>query len=126
MKIGNKIRRIRELKSITPKDMADRLNITPQSYNKIEREEVTINMDRLLELSEIFGMKPEDLLTFDEKQIFNTYDNSVGINNGTLNHFPQELKTLLEKQIKLLEEQTQYLKEQNQFLHERLKYWEGK
>ncbi len=123
MKIGNKIRKIRELKSITPKDMADRLNITPQSYNKIEREEVDINIERLLEIAGIFEMKPEDVLAFDEKMVFNNNAEikSViqGVNNGTFNAFPIEMKELYEKQIKLLEEQ-------NQFLKERLKYWEGK
>lgn len=68
-------------------------------------------MERLLELSGIFEMKPEDLLTFDEKQIFNTYDNSVGINNGTLNHFPAEMKKLYEDKISLLEEKINYLQE---------------
>jgi transcriptional regulator with XRE-family HTH domain len=124
MKIGNKIRKIRELKSITPKDMADRLHITPQSYNKIEREEVDINIERLLEIAGIFEMKPEDVLSFDEKVVFNNMASNTGTQNGTHIgdnhfHFPQELKTLLEKQIQLLEEQ-------NQFLKERLKYWEGK
>lgn len=122
MKIGNKIRKIRELKSITPKDMADRLNITTQSYHKIERDEVTINMDRLLELSEIFGMKPEDVISFDEKIVFkdNTLnDNATGVVLGNLNMFPVEMKQLYEDKIKLLEEKISYLQE-------RMKGLEGK
>jgi transcriptional regulator with XRE-family HTH domain len=124
MKIGNKIRKVRELKNITPKDMADRLNMSTQGYSKIERDEVALNIDRLLEIAGIFEMKPEDLLTFDEKQVFNNYgemkDQSViGVFSGSQNNFPAEMKDLYEKQIKLLEEQNQYLKE-------RIKTLEGK
>jgi transcriptional regulator with XRE-family HTH domain len=129
MKIGNKIRKVRELKNITPKDMADRLNMSTQGYSKIERDEVALNLDRLLEIAGIFEMKPEELLTFDEKMVFNNTENkggNNGINYGTFNAFPEEMKELYDKQIKLLEEQNQFLKEQNQFFHERLRHWEGK
>jgi transcriptional regulator with XRE-family HTH domain len=104
MKIGNKIHKIRELKNISPKDMADRLNMSLSGYQRIERDEVSINMDRLLELSGIFEMKPEDLLTFDEKIIFNITDNKGGNNGaiyGPISNFPTELKELYENQIKL-------------------------
>ena len=113
LKIGNKIRKVRELKNITPKDMADRLNLSTQGYSRIERDEVALNVERLLEIAGIFEMKPEDLLTFDEKIIFsnNTLNSSAGISYGTFNAFPQEMKELYEKQIKLLEEQNHYLKE---------------
>lgn len=116
MKIGNKIHKVRELKNITAKDMADRLDMTTAGYQKIERDEVSINMDRLLEIAGIFGMKPEDLLTFDEKLVFNNHGEIKGglqqsINYGTQNIFPQEMKELYEKQIKLLEDKIKYLEE---------------
>lgn len=114
LKIGNKIRKVRELKNITPKDMADRLDMSTQGYSKIERDEVALNVERLLEIAGIFEMKPEDLLTFDEKIVFNNTDTkggNNGINYGTVNAFPVEMKELYEKQIKLLEEQNAYLKE---------------
>lgn len=106
MKIGNKIHKIRELKNITPKEMADRLDMSLSGYQRIERDEVSINMERLLELAGIFEMKPEDLLTFDEKLVFNNHgemkDNSVlGIFSGTQNNFPAEMKQLYEDKIKL-------------------------
>lgn len=113
MKIGNKIHKIRELKNISPKDMADRLNMSLSGYQRIERDEVSINMERLLELAGIFEMKPEDLLTFDEKNIFNFHDNSQnygpnGQNNGTLS---AEIKKLYEDKISLQEEMIKMLQE---------------
>lgn len=114
--IGNKIRKIRELKNIAPKDMADRLNMTPQGYQRIERDEVGVNVERLLEIAKIFEMKPEEVLTFDEKVIFshNTItDNGTGINYGPthFNTFPEEMKKLYEDKITLLEEKIQWMAE---------------
>lgn len=114
MKIGNKIRKIRELKNISPKDMADRLNISPQGYNRIERDEVSINIERLLEVAGIFEMKPEELLTFDEKMVFNNNDNKggvLGVNYGHIHNFPEEIKKLYDDKFRLQEEMIEMLKE---------------
>lgn len=121
MKIGNKIHKVRELKNITAKDMADRLDMTTAGYQKIERDEVSINMDRLLEIAGIFGMKPEDLLTFDEKIVFNnnTLNSSAGVNYGTLNTFPEELKRLYEENAKLLADKIKLLEDKIRYLEER-------
>jgi transcriptional regulator with XRE-family HTH domain len=132
MKIGDKIRKIRELKSITPKDMADRLHITTQSYHKIERDEVTINMDRLLELSKIFDMKPEDVMIFDEKYVFqimsSPYSNGYQANTGETHYhnFPVEMKNLYEDKIKLQDEKNQLLIDKINYLQEKIKDLEEK
>lgn len=64
MMVGNKSR---EIKSIMAKNMVDRLNMTLSGYQRIERDEVSVNIERLLEIAGIFEMKPEDVLTFEEK-----------------------------------------------------------
>jgi DNA-binding Xre family transcriptional regulator len=64
MKVGNKSK---EIKSIMAKDIVDRLKMTHSGYQRIEREEVSVNIERLLEIAGILEMKPEDILTFEEK-----------------------------------------------------------
>lgn len=119
MKVGNKIHKIRELKNITPKDMADRLNLTVNGYQKIERDEVSVNMERLMEIAGIFDMKPEEVLTFDEKMVFNNNgEHSVGI-IGTQNNFPEDLKRLYEENGRLQAEMIR-------MLQEKIKSLEGK
>lgn len=131
MKIGNKIRKVRELKNITPKDMADRLNLTTQGYSRIERDEVALNVERLLEIAGIFEMKPEDLLTFDEKLVFNNHGEikgeycGIGISNVT-NNFPEDMKKLYEENAKLLAEKNQLLLEKIQYLEEKVRGFEGR
>lgn len=115
MKVGNKIHKIRELKNITPKDMADRLNITISGYQKIERDEVSVNMERLEEIAGIFEMKPEEVLSFDEKVVFNITNNHQPVTGYIIHHtVSEETKALYNDKIKLLEEK-------NGFLEERIK-----
>ncbi len=120
MKIGNKIHKIRELKNISPKDMADRLNMSLSGYQRIERDEVSINMERLLELSGIFEMKPEDLLTFDEKLVFNNHGTAHDKSFSVIHEYQStKLEALYEDKIKLLEEKISYLQERIKGLEEK-------
>lgn len=122
MKVGNKIHKIRELKNITAKDMADRLDMTTAGYQKIERDEVSINMDRLLEIAGIFEMKPEEVITFDEKNVFNNNgDISGNPNIQSVVHitFPEEMKKLYEDNIRLLTEQVKMQQKMIEMLEER-------
>ncbi len=118
MKVGSKIHKIRELKNIPPKDMADRLNITVNGYQKIERDEVSINMERLNEIAGIFEMRPEDVLTFDEKVVFNIINSPFhGTNGHQTNtgdnhyHFPEDMKKLYEENARLQEEKNRLLQD---------------
>jgi transcriptional regulator with XRE-family HTH domain len=123
MKIGNKIHKIRELKNISPKDMADRLNMSLSGYQRIERDEVSINMERLLELAGIFEMKPEDLLTFDEKLVFSNntlHDHASIFNHGTIQ------AGLSEKLTQLYEDKIKLQAEMIALLQEKIKGLEGK
>lgn len=47
MKIGNRIRKVREIKGYSQENLASELGMSITGYGKIERDEVSINMDRL-------------------------------------------------------------------------------
>lgn len=130
MKIGNKILKIRELKNISPKDMADRMDMSLSGYQKIERDDVDINIERLLQVAGIFEMKPEELLTFDEKMVFNNHAEvkSViqGINNGTFNAFPEDMKRLYEENAKLYQDKIKLQEQVIKMLEEKVKGFEEK
>ena len=105
--IGNKIKKLRELKGFKQEYMAERLGITQQSYSKLESDKVDIPFSRIEQLADVFEMKPEDLVAFDSQYVFNNYGNpSQGI---AYNNFPQEMKQLYEDKIKLLEEKVAWL-----------------
>jgi transcriptional regulator with XRE-family HTH domain len=110
MKIGHKIRRARELKNLSQENVAEGLGMSVNGYGRIERNEVDINIEKLVQLANIFEVKPEELLTFDEKYVQNIYAEKTTNQSGNIqNYFPQELKQLYEDKIKLLEEKVAWL-----------------
>lgn len=110
MEIGSKIRFIRDLKGLSQENMANELNMSITGYGKIERNEVNINYERLLQIAEILGVKLEQIIGFDNNIAFNNFNNNVEQQIGN-NSMPLELKQLYEDKIKLLEEKIKWLEE---------------
>lgn len=108
--VGNKIRKIRELKGFTQDYMALKLEISQRAYSKLERNETKLDWQRIEKISEILEIEPVDLVSFDDNLIFHNSPQS-GKNNTINNHFSEELKKLYEDRIKHLEEEILFLKE---------------
>jgi len=104
MKVGNKIKKIRELRNFTQDYMAGKLNMSISNYSKIERDEIPITLDRLEEISQVLKVKYNDILSFDEKNVFN-FINSPN-SNGYINHqynMPKDLDTIFKEIFKRLD-----------------------
>ena len=86
MEIGEKIKKIRELKNYTQEYMAQKLEMTQAGYGKIERNESEVTYPRLEKIAEILKVTVEDIINFNEKMIFNVMHNQTGngyvVNNG--------------------------------------------
>jgi len=108
--IGTKIRQIRDLKGLNQENMANELGISVTGYGKIERNEVSVNYERLLQISAILGVKVENIISFDNNVALNNFNNTVEQQIGTYS-LPIELKQLYEDKIKLLEEKVKLLEE---------------
>ncbi|TAE76042.1 MAG: XRE family transcriptional regulator [Bacteroidetes bacterium] len=109
-KIGEKIKKFREMRNFTQDYIAKKLEMTPQGYGKIERNEVEITIQKLTIVAEILNTTIQDILGFEDKFVFNNqehYQNNV-INNDTTNF--QELKLVYEKMIKSQEKEITYLR----------------
>ena len=61
------------------------------------------------QVSEILGLKPEDILSFDENMVFNIMYNKTG-NGFVINHVSENEKRLYEEQIKNLKNEITHLK----------------
>ena len=111
MEVGENIRKIREIKGFSQDYMAEKLSISQRQYSRIEKEQTQLNISKLEEISQILEATPIQLMGFDDKQIFNIYNNETATTNGSYhNHFPEELKTQYEKRISSLEKENQFLK----------------
>lgn len=104
--IGDKVKKLREIKGYKQEYMAERLGISQQSYSKLESERADIPYSRIEQLAEIFQIRPEDLVAFDSQYIFNNYGSP---NQGIAYfNFPEQMKQLYEDNIKLLENKVKY------------------
>lgn len=74
MKIGMKIKRLRELKNYTQEYMADRLMIGATAYGNIERDTTKdMSLERLLQIAYIFEIDFTEIINFDlDKPFSNT------------------------------------------------------
>ncbi|MFI3157560.1 MAG: helix-turn-helix transcriptional regulator [Methylococcaceae bacterium] len=121
MSVHEKIRLVRKAKGLTLEDVAHQLGMSTNGYGDIERGATDVNLSRLEQISELFGMELSELMDLNEKNVFNFLGaQSTGI--GTQNHCnissgsieQLQLKFDLEKQQLIIEQQTQeiaYLKE---------------
>jgi transcriptional regulator with XRE-family HTH domain len=111
LKIGHKIKKLRELKNLTQEHMANSIGITQGAYSRMELGETEITYTKLEKISEELGMKPEDVIAFNESVVFNVMNNQTGnglvINNSQLSDTE---KNLFEQQIILLKEENTHLK----------------
>ena len=116
--LGTKIKKLRELRNYTQEHMAEKLGISQSAYSKIETEDTDLSHERLEQIAKTLDLSVQDILSFDEKQVFNFLHNhnETGIlyNNGVTHYhqFPDELKSLYEDKIKLLEEKCELLQKE--------------
>lgn len=113
MTIGQKIKRVREFKNYTQEHLAEKLGMSVAGYGKIERDDTDIPFSRLEQISSVLGLKPEELISFDEKMVLNIMNNQTGINNFYNNKTSDKERELYEKTIKSLEEQIALLRKVN-------------
>lgn len=119
MKIGERIKKLRELRNFSQQYMAEKLELKQQTYSRMETGDIDFPVSRLTILAEILGMRISDIFSFDEKTIFNSYHyNTQSITNGGNNVLrDNELLTELKKQY---EARIEDLQQENARLHKLL------
>lgn len=85
-KITDTIRIVRLLRNLSQENMAEDLKMSQQGYSKLERGERDIKFSKLDAIARILGLKVEDILSFDDKIIFNIHDNPNSNNGLVINH----------------------------------------
>lgn len=116
--LGNKIRKIRELRNLKQDHMADILGISQSAYSKIEKDEIEVSHERLEQIAKAFGISVQDILSFDERMFFSVMHNqnssvgyvvhnSIQLSEVEKQHFEDKIK-LYEDKIKLLEDKIEY------------------
>lgn len=107
--IGDKIRKVRELKGYTQDFMAGKLEMSQRAYSKIENNDIKLDWGRIEDISKILDIEPTDLVSFDDSLVFNNCSQS-GKANVIHNNFPEELKKSYEDRVNHLEKEVLFLR----------------
>lgn len=111
LNIGTKIKKLRELKNLTQEHMATVIGVTQSAYSRLEMGETEITYSKLERIAGELGMKPEEVIAFNESMVFNVMHNQTG--NGLIiqnNALINEERDLFKQQIETLKEEVAYLK----------------
>ncbi len=117
MTIGQRIRKVRELKGFKQDTMAERLGMSQANYSKLESDDADMSFSRLEEIAKALEVQLSDIVDFDKKVFFNQtnspYSNSCNVNSpisiNDKNLFEEIIQgkdkiiAILEKQISLME-----------------------
>lgn len=119
--VANKIRNLRKAKGYSQEEVAERLSISQSAYARIERGESHSWAAHLEKLSEIFEVKPEELLS-DDSNNFNNQEQKGGMafqfvgTINTINSLSEKLIEQYEVRIAELKEEVTSLKEEIRLL----------
>ena len=102
MKIKKKIVRDARLKKEFSQDhMAHVLNISQSKYSRLEKGEISCNIDELSKLLDYLELNPLEVLDFTEKQQVFINSSYSGNNNTTINNIDIELiKKIVQEELK--------------------------
>lgn len=115
-KILKKIRDIRKMNGFSHEYMAIELGISPSAYNKLERGETVLSLERANNIAVILEVSLADILGFNFENQFNqtNKDNSTEHlyhqHSQQIENFYQENKDVYEKLIASKDDQIQILK----------------
>lgn len=123
MAVHEKIRLFRKAKGLTLEEVAHQLDMSTNGYGDIERGATDINLSRLEQIAQLFGMELSELMDLNERNVINFLGTGIAathidtqnhciINSDSTEHL--QLKFQIEKQQLIIEQQTQeisYLKE---------------
>lgn len=108
------IRELREHRSWTQEEMAEKLGMTRNGYAKIERGESTPNLERLDEIASILGVKVIELLKLENRhivcQISENHSNNHYYNSDqNLTLEIEKLKLIIAHKDELLAQKDEYI-----------------
>lgn len=112
MKVGQNIRKIRDLKGYSQEFMALELEISQRNYSRIENNELELHLNRLEKICKILDVSPQEILDFDAHLIFKR--------NGDICGMKQNYYVNLERAQEQYENQIRYLNEEVAFLRKQL------
>ena len=99
MELGNKIKQLRIKSSLTQEQLADELNISPQSVSKWETGASLPDITLLPKIAEIFGVSIDELFDLTVEQKFNRIENRMDLEEELSHDVFKEYEEFLKSQL---------------------------
>ncbi len=84
MKIHEKLRQLREEKEWSQEDMAERMDMSPSGYAKIERGDTQLKLEKLEQIAQIFKIDVVELMATPEKGVVFFMNENSNDNHNTV------------------------------------------
>jgi transcriptional regulator with XRE-family HTH domain len=124
MKIGDKIRKVRELKGLKQENIATALGMSVTAYGNIERNESSVSYEKLEEIAAALEVAVQDIINIPEQfniqNITNSHVDQLGYNYGNVNKLSETELDGYKMTIAELQKQVEHLKAQNDKLTDAL------
>jgi transcriptional regulator with XRE-family HTH domain len=108
--IGQRIKNYRELKGFSQSYMSQKLHISSSAYSRIERNEVNIPLDKLIQIAEVLNISLEKVLFGDDYEKDSMMANEMELEYKQKFIESSKLLKAYQEQIELLKDQVDYLK----------------
>ena len=115
-KIIKKIREIRKEKGYSNEAMAMDLDISTSAYNKMERMEASISLERFIKIREILDVPYSEFFDCTTKNVYNQDLKDRSIGHYEIQTLNQENQEVTKKLISNYDQQIVHLKEEIEFL----------
>lgn len=119
MELHEKIRVMREINQWSQEDMAEKLEMSPTGYAKIEHGKTNLTIDKLKQIAQIFNIDMIELISAQDKSFFfsiGSNNHYVGVNQSIAieNERLKELLESKESEISALKEIIALLKNKSE------------
>lgn len=116
MSLAYKIRRLREGKNYTQEYMSERLNISQNTYSKIETGGIKLTVDRLQQIADILEVPIDTIFVDDNNQSFNFNNSHIEKFYGYIETLQEDNKELVQMTTSTLIQYLEHLQEENKKL----------
>ena len=79
--IGNRIKKIRELKNLTQEHMAEKIGVSQSTYGRFENDITELTISKLEKIAESLGCTLDDIFNFDRGNFLQNTNHSGNINS---------------------------------------------
>jgi transcriptional regulator with XRE-family HTH domain len=111
MTIGDKIRKVREIKGLKQENIATALGMSVTAYGNLERGETAVTVARLEEIAKVLEVDAMDIMGFSDHIVNQHFNNAAGSVGVGYNYGP-----IASSEVEAYKTLTEELKKQNAHL----------